>query len=204
VDLPQNASEQIALFPSITGVPIEKLLVYEGAAVAWSGGGQPLDVREFGQSGNTKVDVYIRLVNDQKSRLGMPLPAGKIRVLQRDEADGALEFVGEDVISHTPRDEKVLVRLGSSFDVVGERTQTSFKVDQARRQITESFKIEIRNRKDAPATVLVREPLYRWNNWEISASSQPFEKVNASTIQFTVDAAPNTVRTVTYTVQYGW
>jgi hypothetical protein len=204
VDLPQNASEQIALFPSIAEIPVEKLLVYQGATVGWFGGPQPIDAREFGQAGNTKVDVFVRLVNDAKSRLGMPLPAGKVRVFQRDEADGALEFVGEDVIGHTPRDEKVLIRLGSSFDVVGERTQTAFRIDQARRQITETFKIEIRNRKDAPATVLVREPLYRWTNWEIGASSQPFEKVNASTIQFTVDAAPNTVRTVTYTVQYAW
>ena len=204
IDLPQNASEQIALFPSIVEIPVEKLLVYQGASVGWYGNPQPIDAREFGQAGNTKVDVFVRLVNDQKSRLGMPLPAGKMRVFQRDDADGALEFVGEDLIGHTPRDEKVLVKLGSSFDVVGERTQTAFKIDAARRTMTESFKIEIRNRKDAPATVLVREPLYRWSNWEIPASSQPFEKVNASTIQFTVDAAPNTVRAITYTVQYGW
>ena len=204
VDLPQNASEQIALFPAIAGIPVERLLVYEGATVAWPGAAQPIDGREFGQFGNSKVDSYVRLVNDAKSRLGMPLPAGKIRVFQRDDADGALEFVGEDLIGHTPRDEKVLIRLGSAFDVVGERTQTAFRVDQARRQITESFRIEIRNRKDAPVTVLVREPLYRWSNWEVGTSSQPFEKVNASTIQFTVDAAPNTVRAVTYTVQYAW
>jgi len=204
IDLPQNASEQIALFPSIAEIPVEKLLVYQGAAVGWYGNPQPIDTREFGQTGNTKVDVFVRLVNDQKSRLGMPLPAGKMRVFQRDDADGALEFVGEDVIGHTPRDEKVLIKLGSSFDVVGERTQTDFKIDTARHLMTETFKIEIRNRKDTPATVLVREPLYRWNNWEIAASSQPFERVNASTIQFTVDAAPNTARTVTYTVRYSW
>ena len=204
IDLPQNASEQIALFPSIAEIPVEKLLVYQGTAIGWYGNAQPIDAREFGQTGNTKVDVFVRLVNDQKSRLGMPLPAGKMRVFQRDDADGALEFVGEDVIGHTPRDEKVLIKLGSSFDVVGERSQTDFKIDTARRLMTETFKIEIRNRKDTPATVLVREPLNRWNNWEITASSQPFEKVNASTIQFTVDAAPNTVRTLTYTVRYTW
>jgi hypothetical protein len=154
--------------------------------------------------GNTKVDIYVRLVNDKASNLGMPLPAGKMRVFQRDEADGSLEFIGEDVIKHTPRDEKVLIRLGSAFDVVGERTQSDFKVDRARRTITESFKIEIRNRKDTPVTVLVREPLYRWSNWQITTSSLPFEKINAGTAQFTVDAAPNAVQTLTYTVQYTW
>jgi hypothetical protein len=203
IDVPQNASQQIALFPSVTGVPAEKLLVYEGAAMMW-GGSEPVDGREFGQTGNTKVDIYVRLTNDKASNMGMPLPAGKMRVFQRDDADGSLEFIGEDVIKHTPRDEKVLIRLGSAFDVVGERTQVDFKIDRARRQMTESFKIEIRNRKDQPATVLVRESLYRWNNWQITASSQAWDKVNASTVQFTVDAAANSVSTVTYTVQYSW
>ena len=203
IDVPQNASQQISLFPSVSGIPVEKLLVYEGAAMAWGGGG-PIDGREFGQVGNTKVDIYVRLTNDKASNMGMPLPAGKMRVFQRDEADGSLEFIGEDVIKHTPRDEKVLIRLGSAFDVVGERTQVDFKVDRARRQMTESFKIEIRNRKDQPVTVLVREPLYRWNNWQITASSQAWDKVNAGTIQFTVDAAANSVSTVTYSVQYSW
>jgi hypothetical protein len=204
IDLPESSSEQVALFPSVSSIPVEKLLVYEGAAMAWGGGGQPIDGREFGQVGNTKVDIYVRLVNDKASNLGMPLPAGKMRVFQRDEADGSLEFIGEDVIKHTPRDEKVLIRLGSAFDVVGERTQSDFKVDHARRTITESFKIEIRNRKDTPVTVLVREPLYRWSNWQITTSSLPFEKINAGTAQFTVDAAPNAVQTLTYTVQYTW
>ena len=204
IDLPQSASEQVALFPSVSSIPVEKLLVFEGAAMGWGGGGQPIDGREFGQVGNTKVDIYVRLVNDKASNLGMPLPAGKMRVFQRDEADGSLEFIGEDVIKHTPRDEKVLIRLGSAFDVVGERTQADFKVDRARRTMTESFKIEIRNRKDTPVTVLVREPMYRWSNWQITANSLPFEKINAGAVQFTVDAAPNAVQTLTYTVQYSW
>lgn len=204
IDVVQNASQQIALFPSVGGVPVEKLLVYEGAAIEWGGHGQPIDGREFGQGGNTKVDVYVRLTNDKASNLGMPLPAGKMRVFQRDEADGSLEFIGEDIIKHTPRDEKVLIRLGSAFDVVGERTQTDFKIDRARRQIVESFKIEIRNRKETPVTVLIRERLYRWNSWEITESTLPFEKVNSGAVQFTVDAAPRMVQTLTYTVRYNW
>ncbi|MFM7810010.1 MAG: DUF4139 domain-containing protein [Planctomycetota bacterium] len=203
VDIPQNASQQIALFPSVSGIPVEKLLVYEGASMNWGGGGQPIDVREFGQFGNSKVDVYVRLKNDKASNLGMPLPAGKMRVFQRDEADGSLEFIGEDVIGHTPRDEKVLIRLGSAFDVVGERNQTDFRVDRARRQITESFTIEIRNRKDAPVTVLVRERLYRWSNWKVSTQAR-YEKVNTGTIEFPVDVAPNAVQTISYSVEYTW
>ena len=204
IDVPQNASEQVALFPSVTGIPVQKLLVYEGAPMGWSGGPQPIDAREFGQMAQSKVGVFVRLVNDKASNLGMPLPAGKMRVFQRDEADGSLEFVGEDVIGHTPRDEKVLIKLGSAFDVVGERTQTDFKIDHARRTMTETFRIQIRNRKDQPVTVLVREHLYRWSNWAIPASSVPFEKLDAGSVQFAVDAAPNAVQTLTYTVQYTW
>jgi hypothetical protein len=202
VDIPQNASQQIALFPSVSGIPVEKLLVYEGAAMDW-GGGQPIDAREFGVLGNTKIDVYVRLNNDKASNLGIPLPAGKMRVFQRDEADGSLEFVGEDVIGHTPRDEKVLIRLGSAFDVVGERKQIDFRLDRARCQMSESFTIEIRNRKDKPVTVLVRERLYRWNNWKVSSPAR-YEKVNAGTIEFPVDVAPNAVQTISYTVEYTW
>jgi hypothetical protein len=203
VDIPQNASQQIALFPSVSGILVEKLLVYEGAAMDWGGGGQPIDAREFGQFGNSRVDVYVRLKNDKASNLGMPLPAGKMRVFQRDEADGSLEFIGEDVIGHTPRDEKVLIRLGSAFDVVGERKQTDFRVDRARRQINESFTIEIRNRKAAPVTVLVRERLYRWSNWKVSTQAR-YEKVSAGTIEFPVDVAPNAVQTISYSVEYTW
>jgi hypothetical protein len=203
MDIPQNASQQIALFPSVSAIPVEKLLVYDATDMSWGAGGQPIDVREFGQSGKTKVDVFLRLVNDKASNLGMPLPAGKMRVFQRDDADGSLEFVGEDVIGHTPRDEKVLIRLGSAFDVVGERKQTDFRVDRARRQINESFTIEIRNRKDAPVTVLVREHLYRWSNWKITSQAN-FEKVNAGTVEFPVDVAPNAVQTISYSVEYTW
>jgi hypothetical protein len=201
-NVPENSSEQISLFPAARGVPVEKILVYEGADAIFGGG--MIDQPEYGAVGKSKVDVYLRFKNDAASNLGMPLPAGKLRVSKRDDADGTLEFIGEDLIGHTPKDEKVLVRLGSAFDVVGQRTQTDFKIDRGRREMTESFKIEIRNRKDKPVTVIVREPLYRWSNWEITTSSQLFEKKNASAVEFTVDVPASTEKLLTYSVRYRW
>jgi len=202
-NIPENSSEQIALFPTARNIPVEKLLVYEGSDINGFGGGM-IDQPEFGAMGKTKVDVFVRFKNEAAANLGMPLPAGKLRVSKRDDADGSLEFIGEDLIGHTPKDEKILVRLGSAFDVVGARTQTDFKSDRGRREMTESFKIEIRNRKDKPITVLVREPLYRWSNWEITTTSQPFEKKNSATIEYTLDVPANSEKLITYSVRYRW
>src|SRR5690606_38594093 len=98
--------------------------------------------------------------------------------------DGTLEFIGEDVLGHTPRNEEVRIRLGNAFDVVGERTQRSFTVDAGRRTLTETIEIEVRNRKDEPVDVIVAEVLYRWTNWEITERSADFERIDASTIHF--------------------
>jgi hypothetical protein len=136
--------------------------------------------------------------------MGMPLPKGKVRVYKQDDADGTLEFIGEDLIDHTPKDETVLVKLGQSFDVVGQRTQTDFKIDTARDWMDDSYKITLKNHKDAPVHVIVKENLFRWTNWAITAQSDPFTKIDARTIHFEVDVPPNGEKTVTYTVHYSW
>jgi hypothetical protein len=136
--------------------------------------------------------------------MGMPLPKGKVRVYKQDAADGTLEFVGEDLIDHTAKDEKVLVKLGQAFDVVGERTQTDFRIDTSRKEILESFRIQLRNHKTAPVQVVVKENLYRWTTWEITAKSDEFAKVDARTVHFDVQVPPDGEKTVTYTVRYTW
>lgn len=205
-DIPQNGTQQITLFPAASGVPIEKLLVYYGLPEAshWGYGGGPYQDRQFGNQGNKKVDVYLRFRNDEKSRLGMPLPRGKVRVYKQDDADGTLEFIGEDLIDHTPKDEKVLVKLGQSFDVVGERTQTDFRINTDRKVMHESFKIQLRNHKPEAQKVIIKETLYRWSEWEITEKSDPFEKIDARTIHFEVMVPANGEKTVTYSVKYVW
>jgi hypothetical protein len=160
--------------------------------------------RNFGVQSNKKVDIYIRLKNEKKIGLGMPLPSGRIRVSQRDRADDTLEFIGEDKIDHTPKDEEVLIKMGSAFDVVGERRQTDFKVDSRRDWMDESIEIKLRNHKEEPVKVIVKENLYRWTNWEITQKSHDFEKIDSRTIHFPVEIEKDGEVTITYTVHYTW
>src|SRR6185503_14423125 len=120
------------------------------------------------------------------NRMGMPLPSGRIRVSKLDDADKTLEFIGEDTIDHTPRNEKVLVKLGSAFDVVGERRQVNFSVDSARKLMSEEIEVKLRNQKKQPVTVIIKENLYRWVNWTIVQRTQDYQKEDARTIHFPV------------------
>lgn len=205
VTVPDNSTQQIALFGTVPGVPVEKVLVYFGSAhfAGWQYGGAPFGDRNFGDSGNKKVDVYVRFKNEKQVGLGIPLPKGKMRVFKAD-TDKSLEFVGEDLIDHTARNEEVLIKLGQSFDVVGERVQTDYFIDSSAKRIRESFKIELRNNKDAPVKVIAREILYRWSNWNISGESVPYEKVNSRTIEFPVEIPANGKQEIRYTANYSW
>src|SRR5690606_40325416 len=119
----------------------------------------------FPLTGSSRVDTYLTFQNDRASGLGVPLPAGRIRVSRLDPADDSLEFIGEDAIGHTPRDERVRIRLGSAFDVVGERRQVDFRSDSRARWMEEEIEVTLRNHKDEAVEVQVRESLFRWSNW---------------------------------------
>lgn len=199
-----NSQKQIELFAPVENVPTEKIFLYAGAAgVPWWGS-SPHRNRDLGIQTNKKVDIYLMFENAKKSGLGIPLPEGRVRVYKEDEADGSLEFIGEDRIDHTPKDEKVLLKLGSAFDIVGERKQTDFKIDTARDWMDESFEIKIRNHKEEDVEVIIKEVLFRWVNWEITAKSHNFEKIDARTIHFPLRIPKDGEVTVTYTVHYTW
>jgi hypothetical protein len=202
--LSDNSTKQVELFPPARNVPCEKVLVYYGLSVPWWNWSDPIQDRELGVAMNTKVDVYLRLVNDEASGLGIPLPSGRIRVNKLDPADETLEFIGEDTIDHTPRNEKVLVKLGAAFDVVGERRQTDFSIDVARRQMDEGLEIKVRNRKQEPVQVIVKENLYRWSNWKILARSHDFEQQDARTVHFPITVPADGEVVVKYGVHYWW
>lgn len=202
--LPNNSTKQIELFPSKSGIATDKVYVYYGlspqermAVVA-----EPQRDRSFGTESNKQVDIYLRFKNGEANRLGIPLPAGRIRVYKTDPADGSREFIGEDVIQHTPKDEEVMARLGTAFDIVGERVQTDYQ--DTNHSITESFEITLRNHKDVPVHVIVKENLYRWFNWEITQSSEKWEKKDYRTIHIPVDVPAGKERKITYTVKYSW
>jgi hypothetical protein len=203
--LPDRSTKQIELFPVARGVPCEKKLVYYGLAPGWRGvTPSPITDRNYGVQTNKKVDVYLSFTNSIANNMGMPLPAGRVRVSKRDEADGTLEFIGEDTIDHTPKDEPVLIRLGSAFDVVGERKQVAFSVDTSRRVMTERIEVTLRNHKDQPVTVDVKENLYRWVNWEIVERSHPYRKLDARTVVFPLRVPAGGEQVLDYTVRYSW
>jgi hypothetical protein len=202
--LPDNSTKQLELFPAAHNVACQKNLVYFGQTQRYHPYGSPLTDRNFGVQGNTKVDVYLNFKNARDNHLGMPLPAGRVRVAKLDEADKTLEFIGEDVINHTPKDENLLIKMGSAFDVVGERRQVDFRLDTGGKVMEETIEVKLRNRKEEPVTVLVREHLYRWSTWTITSKNQDYEKLDAHSMQFVVKLAKGAEGTVRYTVRYTW
>lgn len=203
-DILRNSSQQLALFPPVSGVAVTKKLVYMGNASMWGfqSASAITDEGEFGGA-NKKVSVFIDLKNDEASGLGKPLPKGRVRVYKAS-GDGTLEFVGEDVIDHTPKNESVRLKLGDSFDVTGERVRTAVKVNGRGREVVESFSITLKNAKPIPQQVEVRESLYRWSNWAISEETLPYRKLDSRAIAFDVTVPPSGSTRIGYTVRYTW
>lgn len=203
--LANNSTKQIELFPAARGVNCERSLVYYGQAGQYFGGyGAPMTDRNFGNQSSKKVDVYLRFANREENKLGVPLPAGKVRVAKLDSADQSLEFIGEDLVDHTPRNETIQIKLGSAFDVVGERRQVDYRSDINAKWIEEDIEIKVRNQKEDAVTVIVKENLYRWSSWSIIKKNQAFEKIDAHTVHFPLSIAKGSEGVVRYTVRYGW
>jgi hypothetical protein len=157
----------------------------------------------FGLGNDTKVNVREEIRNSTANHLGIPLPAGRIRMYRRD-AGGQMEFVGEGTIDHTPVAETVRIPVGSAFDVTGERKQTDFHSDQRTRTMDETFAIKVKNQKTVPVHVAVVEHLYRGQNWQILQQSSEFTKRDSTTVEFPVEVAAGGEKTVTYTAHYMW
>jgi len=202
LDLPQNATKQVELFPAVNDVRCQQLLVIDGSP-AWYGGSQQLSQNLTGAR-ELDAKIIVQFENTDDNGLGIPLPAGRVRVSQLDQADGNLEFVGEDAIGHTPRKDTVILNTGVAFDVKGSRKQTSFRIDTKARQAWESMEIEVRNRKQEAVDVLVSENLFRATGWEVTDSSDDYQKINSNTIQYALRIPADTVKTVTYSVHYRW
>jgi hypothetical protein len=189
-------------FVHAENVVVPAIYVYDGASDYRFYGGLNYD-RGYGSSGNKKVAVMREFVNAETNHLGIALPKGKLRFYRRD-TDGQLQFVGENMIDHTPRNETIRVTTGNAFDLVGERKQTNFRVDTGDKWMDESFEIKLRNRKKETVEFRVVEHLYRWNNWEITEKTDDYTKKDSQTIEFRIPVKPDEERTVTYTVHYSW
>lgn len=189
-------------FVSAEGVKVEKIFVYDGLSGSFYGYYGPITEAAYGPTSNKKVNVLVEFKNSEDGGLGVPLPKGRIRVYKEDTAGGT-EFVGEDAIDHTPKDERVRLYLGNAFDIVGERVQTDFK-KLGERTIEESFEISIRNHKSEAVEVRVVERLFRWSEWEITSKSQDYTKLDSSSVEFRVNVPKDGEAKVKYTVRYRW
>ncbi len=205
--LRQGETKQVE-FVRAEGVRAEKIYIYDGLVIDWNrwrgAGAENLRrSEEFGSASGTKVNVVREFKNSQSNGLGIPLPAGRLRFYQRDD-DKQLEFIGENRIDHTPKDETIRVATGNAFDLVGQRERTDFKVDASNHWAEETFRITLRNRKKEAVEIRVVEHLYRWSNWEILEKSLPFEKVDAQKIEFRVPLKADEESILTYKVRYSW
>jgi hypothetical protein len=158
---------------------------------------------EYGTESNPKIWVMREFANSEANHLGMPLPKGRVRFYRRND-DGQIEFTGENVIDHTPRDETLRIYTGNAFDLTGERRRTDFKLDTRGLKLDETFEIKVRNHKKEAVEVRVVEHLYRWINWDVLAHSDSFKKTDSKTIEFPVTIAPDEEKVITYTAHYTW
>ena len=191
-------------FLRAAAVKASKRYVYDPAAMRFFGGGgpqtQPIQGMEFPKD----VAIYWEFKNDESNGLGVPLPAGRVRFYRSDDQDGNLEFVGENDIDHTPRNEEVSIYTGNAFDLVGERKIVNFERDDRAEWMKESIEITVKNRSKEPKEIVVREHLWRWLNWKIENASMESVKKDAQKIEFTVKLAPDEEKKVTYTAHYSW
>ncbi len=174
------------------GFDVKKEFVLNGQRYYYTGYNNP------GQPIKEKVGVFIQFRNSQQNKLGMPLPAGTVRLYKRDDK-GNQQFIGEDRIDHTPKDEDVRVKVGDAFDIVAERKQTDYKAIASGHVYEYAYEIKIRNHKDGPVTVVVNEPI--GGEWEMVSSSFEAKKTAAFAAQFNVPVARDGEATLSYRVR---
>src|SRR5437899_1042505 len=195
-------------FIRASGVKSERIYVYDGLKIDWNQwrGYRMENIRnnqDLGTEMETKVAVMREFKNSEANHLGMPLPRGRVRFYKQDD-DKQLEFTGENLIDHTPKDETLRVFTGNAFDLVGERRRTNVKVDSSNHWLDESVEIKLRNHKKESVEIRVVEHLFRWTNWDITQKSDPFTKTNAQMIEFRGPDKADEEKTIHYTVHYSW
>ncbi|HLJ22997.1 MAG TPA: hypothetical protein VKT71_02740 [Candidatus Acidoferrales bacterium] len=183
-------SKQISLL-NASHFPMRKVYVVNGQSYYYRAAAQP------GAPVKDPVQVFYKFKNEEKSGLGMPLPAGTIRVYQQDSRGGSL-FAGEDHIDHTPKDEDISLHIGNAFDIVAERKQTDYKKLSDRLYEFE-YEITLRNHKALPISVEVNEPI--GGDWEVISSSYKFTKTAAFAAQFDVPVDKDGTSVLRYRVR---
>lgn len=201
VTVGSNETKQVE-FVSGANIPANTFYVYD-ASMPFYFGGSPIIDQYYGSTGITNVQNYLEFTTDEDGGVGAALPAGRIRVYQED-VDGAALLIGENTIDHTPKGEEVQLYLGNAFDLVGERTQTSFNL-LSNNVLEETYEIRLRNHKETGSVeIRVPEHLFRWSNWEILSSSLDYTQLDAHTIEFRANVPAGGETVINYTVRYTW
>lgn len=195
-------------FVRASKVKSERVYVYDGVKIDQNQyqGWNMDSIRqnsEYGTQSNPNIWVMREFINSEANHVGMPLPAGRLRFYRQD-TDGHLEFTGENLMQHTPRDETIRAFTGSAFDIKGERRRTQYKIDTGNNWLDESFEIKLRNHKKEPVVVRVVEHLYRGAGWEVTAKSDTYLKTDSQTVEFRVQVAPDSEKVVAYSAHYTW
>jgi len=186
-------TKQISLLQG-SGVPVNKVFVVNGQSYYYRNQQNP------GSPLKDPVMVYYKFKNEEKAGLGIPLPAGNVRVYQKDSKGGLL-FVGEDRIDHTPKDENVTIHIGNAFDVVAEHKQTDYKrIDTHTWEM--EYEVTLRNHKDSAVTVEVNEPI--GGDWEMLSSNYKFTKTAAFAAQFVVPVEKDGTAVIKYRIRARW
>ncbi len=193
-DVLDNETKQMSLF-NASAIPIKKLFIYEP-----NRGIPPfMYYQRNGNDNNSekKVQVKFELANTEKNHLGIPMPKGKVRVYKKDQ-DGALQFIGEDEIEHTPKDEKIRLFIGDAFDLVGEHKQVTYSKlsDKVSRY---TYEISLRNHKDSAVTIVAVEHAY--GDWTILNSSMDYTKKDSHTFEFSAKVPANGETKITYEIE---
>lgn len=195
--LKENQTKQVSLLTA-SSIPVRKEYLLRGSSHYYQA--------SYGDLGSKlKVSTFLEFENRAESRMGMPLPKGTVRVYKRDN-QGRIQFVGEDSVDHTPKHERVRLKLGEAFDLTAQRRQTDFKSlgKQGRYSYVceTAFALDLQNAKSEPITISVLEPIY--GDWEIIQESHPHTKEAAGTARFQIPVPAQGKTTLTYRVRTRW
>jgi len=202
----ENGETKQVEFLRASGLPSKRLYVYEGYLLPEylrSNWAYQFQQPNIGETSNKQVYIMREFRNSEADHLGIPLPRGRMRFYRRD-SDGRLQFIGENTIQHTPKDETLRVYTGNAFDIVADRTRSEFKIDGGQRWIDEAYVIKLRNHKKEAVAVQVVEHLYRCDNWTITSKSIDYDKKDSHTVEFTASIPPDGEQAVSYRVHYTW
>ncbi|MFC7300470.1 DUF4139 domain-containing protein [Cognatiluteimonas weifangensis] len=196
--LADGAIERVPLFARLPAVACARAYETAPRTNVWQPPQPLLDPGYNDETGPQPVQATVSFANTKAAGLGRPLPAGRVRVF-----DGA-DFLGESQLAHTPEGADIHLEVGSAFDLTATRARRAFNVDRAGRSMTEAFAVTVGNARQTDATVTVVEPLPRWSDWDIVASSVPAKRRDAQRVEFALPVAAGGKTVLTYTVRYRW